>query len=121
MSDTEPERNNFERAFSRQASRQIAFGKIAAIFLIMGPPIFGLLFSLAVSLANPVGDPLHDKIGLAFGIAFSFFGLLASYVVGLLPSLIAAFGCSKSRRITGLGLRLLVTALIGAAIYLLLF
>jgi hypothetical protein len=37
------------------------------------------------------------------------------------PSLIAAFGCSKSLRITGLGLRLLVTALIGAAIYLLLF
>jgi uncharacterized membrane protein YeaQ/YmgE (transglycosylase-associated protein family) len=122
MSDTEPERNNFERAFSRQgSSRQIAFGKIAAIFLVVGPPTFGLLFWLAVSLANPVGDPLHDKFGQAFGIALSFFGLLASYVVGLLPSLIAAFGCSKSRRITGLGLRLLVTALIGAAIYLLLF
>jgi uncharacterized membrane protein YeaQ/YmgE (transglycosylase-associated protein family) len=68
-----------------------------------------------------VGDPLHDKIGLAFGIALSFFGLLASYIVGLLPSLIAAFGCLKSRRITSFGLRLLVTALIGAAIYLLLF
>ena len=99
MSNTEPGQNTFSRASSHQAAlRPLSFGKIAGIFLVLGPPLFGALFWLAVSLANPVGDPLHEKIGEALGIALSFFGLLASYVVGLVPSLIVAFVCSRSRR-----------------------
>ena len=89
MSNTEPKQNNFASAASRHASpHPLSFGKIAAAFLVVGPPLFGALFWLAVSLANPVGDPLHEKISEALGVAFSFFGLLASYAVGLLPSLI---------------------------------
>ncbi|MGC1354566.1 MAG: hypothetical protein WA851_02005 [Xanthobacteraceae bacterium] len=99
MSNTEPGQNTFSRASTHQAAlRPLSFGKIAGIFLVLGPPLCGALFWLAVSLANPVGDPLHEKIGEALGIALSFFGLLASYVVGLVPSLIVAFVCSRSRR-----------------------
>jgi len=118
VSKTEPE----ETEFAGESSRPLAFGKIAGIFLILEPPLFGLLFWLAVSLANPVGDPFHDKIGVAFGVALSPLGLAASYGVGLLPSLIAGFAYSRSRRhIGGVGRRLLVAALIGAAVYLALF
>jgi hypothetical protein len=123
MSNTEPEQNSFARATSRQvALRPISFGKIAAAFLFVGPPLFGALFWLAVSLANPVGDPLHEKIGIAFGVAFSFFGLLASYAVGLLPSLIICTALARSRRhISAVGLRLGAAALIGAIVYFLVF
>ena len=52
----------------------------------------------------------------------SFFGLLASYVVGLVPSLIVAFVYSRSRRrSSSVGRRLLVAAMIGAAVYFVLF
>jgi len=123
LSQIEPEQNNFARASARRVSlRQISFGKIAAIFLVLGPPLFGLLFWLAVSLGNPVGDPLHEKLGVAFGIAFSFFGLLASYAVGLLPSLIIGFAYSRSRRrISAVGVGLIVAVLIGATVYFLVF
>ena len=108
--------------FAPRPPRPLSFGKIAGIFLVLGPPLFGPLFWLAVSLANPVGDPLHEKIGEAFGIAFSFFGLLASYAVGLLPSLIICTPFAKSRRhISSVGRRLLAAALIGAAVYFVLF
>jgi hypothetical protein len=123
MSNTEPEQHSFARSSSRQvALRPISFGKIAAAFLVVGPPLFGALFWLAVSLANPVGDPLHEKIGVAFGVAFSFFGLLASYAVGLLPSLIICTALARSRRhISAVGLRLVAAALIGAIVYFLVF
>jgi len=123
MSNPGPERNSFASATSRPTSlRPISFGKIVAAFLVVGPPLFGALFWLAVSLANPVGDPLHVKISEALGVAFSFFGLLASYAVGLLPSLIICSAFAKSRRhISAVGMRLVVAALIGAAVYLLLF
>jgi len=116
MPNPEPEQNSFAGASSRQGTlRHLSFGKIAAAFLVVGPPLFGALFWLAVSLANPVGDPLHEKIGVAFGVAFSFFGLLASYAVGLLPSLIICTAFAKIRRhISAVGLRLVAAALIGA-------
>jgi hypothetical protein len=110
----EPEQNHF----AAEPSRQVRFGKIAAIFLIIGPPSFGALFWLTVSLANPVGDPLHEKIGEALGVAFSFFGLLASYAVGLLPSLVIGFAYSRSRRyVSAIRHRFGIGALIGAAVY----
>ena len=91
---------------------------IRAIFLMVGPPTFGMLFLLAVSIAAPVGDPLHTKIHLALGITFSGFGLLFSYAVGLVPSLIASSAYATTRRhIGGFGHRLLVAAPIGAAVY----
>ena len=123
MSNAGPEQDSFARTSSRQdPPRQLSFGKIAAIFLILGPPLFGPLFWLAVSLANPVGDPLHEKIGEAFGVAFSLFGLLASYAVGLLPSLIICTAFAKSRRhISTVSLRLVAAALIGATVYFVLF
>jgi hypothetical protein len=123
MSNTEPEQNSFARTTSPQVSlRPISFGKIAAAFLVVGPPLFGALFWLAVSLANPVGDPLHEKIGVAFGVAFSFFGLLASYAVGLLPSLIICTAFAKCRQhIRSTGIGLIVAALIGASVYSLVF
>ena len=69
-----------------------------------------------------MGDPLHEKIGVAFGVAFSFFGLLASYAVGLLPSLIICSAFAKIRRhVSAVGLRLIAAALIGAAVYFLAF
>jgi len=118
LSQIEPEQSNFARAARQVSLRQISFGKIAAIFLIICPPSFGALFWLAVSLANPVSDPLHEKIVEALGIAFSFFGLLASYAVGLLPSLIIGFAYSKTRRhIRTIPYRLLAVALIGATVF----
>jgi hypothetical protein len=121
MSNPEPEQNNFAGASSRQGTlRHLSFGKIAAVFLVAGPPLFGALFWLAVSLANPVGDPLHERIGVAFGVAFSFFGLLASYAVGLLPSLIICAAFAKGH-LSAVGVRLVAAALIGAAVYFLAF
>jgi hypothetical protein len=122
-SNSEPEQNSFAGASSRQGTlRHLSFGKIATAFLVVGPPLFGALFWLAISLANPVGDPLHEKIGVAFGVAFSFFGLLASYAVGLLPSLIICSAFAKIRRhVSAVGLRLIAAALIGAAVYFLAF
>jgi hypothetical protein len=123
MSNTEPQQNNLASASSRHASlKPLSFGKIAAAFLVVGPPLFGALFWLAVSLANPVGDPLHEKISEALGLAFSFFGMLASYAVGLLPSLIICSVFAKYRRhVSAVGSRFLVAALIGAAVYFVLF
>jgi hypothetical protein len=103
-------------------ARRLSFAKIAGAFLILGPPLFGPLFWLAASLANPVGDPVHEKISEALGVAFSFFGLLASYAVGLLPSLIIALVyATNRRRIIGVGRRFLVAALTGAVVYFVLF
>ena len=116
MSNARPEQSNLAGASLRQGTpRQLSFGRIAVAFLVVGPPLFGALFWQAVSLANPVGDPLHEKIGIAFGVAFSFFGIVASYAVGVLPSLIICTAFAKSRRqISAVGLRLIVAALIGA-------
>ena len=123
MSNPEPKRSNFADVASRPPSpRSISFGKITAVFLILGPPLFGLLFWLAVSLANRNSDPLHEKIYEAVGVALSIFGLLASYAVGLLPSLISALAYAKSRRhLSGVGHRFLAAVLIGAMVYLILF
>jgi len=114
----EPERDNLARA----SSRRLSVGKIAAVFLILGPPLFGVLFWLAVSLGNPVGDPLHEKVGVAVGVALSPFGLVAAYAVGILPSLIIGFAHSRSRHhIRGVGRRFLVVAVMGPAVYFILF
>jgi uncharacterized membrane protein YeaQ/YmgE (transglycosylase-associated protein family) len=113
MSKTEPDRKDFARASPRQY-----FGKVAAIFLIVGPPTFGLIFYLAGSIANPNADTLNRKISEALGVVFSFYGLFASYVAGLVPSLMAGFVYARSYRHKGTtGHRFLVAALIGAAVY----
>jgi hypothetical protein len=112
LSSIEPDRRDLARVSPRQY-----FGKVAAIFLIVGPPTFGLLFCLAISIANPNADTLFTKINEALGIAFSLYGL-TSYAIGFVPSLIAAFAYSKSYdHKRPIGPRLLVAALIGAAVY----
>jgi hypothetical protein len=116
LSKIEPGRKDVARA----SSRQYSFGKVAAIFLIVGPPTSGLLFYLAVSIANRNADTLYTKIGEAFGIVFSLYGLFASYVAGLAPSLMAGFMYSRSyRREATARHRFLVAVSIGAAAYLL--
>ena len=114
LSKIEPDRKDFARA----SPSQYFFGKVAPIFFIVGSPIFGLLFSLETSIANHNADTLHTKISEALGMVFSFDGLFASYVVGLVPSLMAGFVYSRSyRHIGSTGHRILVAALIGAAVY----
>jgi hypothetical protein len=49
-------------------------------------------------------------------MVLSLYGLSASYVVGFVPSLIAGFAYSRSYRHKTIGRRLLVAALIGAAV-----
>ena len=76
------------------------------------------------SLLGPGAETtfLHEKISEALGLAFSFFGMLASYAVGLLPSLIICTAFAKIRRhISAVGLRLVAAAVIGAAVYFLAF
>jgi uncharacterized membrane protein len=110
---TEPDRKTFARASPRQY-----FGKVAAVFLIVGPPIFGVIFYLVASIANPNADTLYTKVSEALGVVFSLYGLFACYVVGLLPSLMAGFVYSRSYRHKGaIAHRLPVAALIGAVVY----
>jgi hypothetical protein len=113
LSKIEPDRKDFTRAYPRERF----FRKAAAIFLLVGPPIFTPLFLLAISIANRNADTLFTKINEALGIAFSLYGL-TSYAIGFVPSLIAAFAYSKSYdHKRPIGQRLLVAALIGAAVY----
>jgi uncharacterized membrane protein len=73
---------------------------------------------LAISIANQNADTLYTKVDETFESFFSFYGLLSSYVVGFVPSLIVGFAYSRSfRHSTTVGQRLLVAALIGAALY----
>jgi small-conductance mechanosensitive channel len=118
LSETTPNPDSFDRV----ASRQLSFGKIAGIFLVLGPPLFGVLFWLLVSLANPNSDPFHEKTREAVGVALSIYGLMASYAVGLLPFLILTLVYARSRRhLSGVGRRFLVAALIGAVVYFIAF
>jgi hypothetical protein len=111
LSKIEPDRDNFSRA----SPRQYSFGKIAAIFLIVGPPIFGPFFYFALDIpAN--GDPIHTKISEAFGSIFNRWALLSFYVMGLVPASIVGFAYSKSFRKT-IGYRPLVATLIGVVVY----
>jgi uncharacterized membrane protein len=101
----------------RASPTQYFFGKVGPIFLIVGSPIFGLIFYLAMSIANPNADTLYTKISEALGIVFSFSGLFASYAVGGVPSLLAGFVYSRRYRHKGAtGHRFLVAAFIGAAV-----
>jgi hypothetical protein len=112
LSKFEPDRNNLALA----SPRQYSFSKIAAIFFGVGAPIFCLILGLAMSVrAN--GDPIHTKISEAFGGIFSFYGLLGSYAVGLVPSLIIGLAYSKSYRHRAVGSRLLIATLTGAIFY----
>jgi uncharacterized membrane protein YeaQ/YmgE (transglycosylase-associated protein family) len=114
LSRIEPDRKDSARA----SPNQYFLGKVGAIFLIVGSPIFGLLFSLAVSIANRNADTLYTKISQELGIFFSVYGLFSSYVVGLVPSLMAGLVHSRiSRHIGSAGQRVLAAALIGAAVY----
>jgi uncharacterized membrane protein YeaQ/YmgE (transglycosylase-associated protein family) len=113
LSKIEPDRNNLAQA----SPRQYSFGKIVAIFLIVGPPTFGLLFYLVGNLGTRNGETIHATIGESFGVVFSLYGLLACYVVGFVPSLIVGFAYSRSYRHRTISRRLLVAAIIGAAVY----
>jgi hypothetical protein len=111
LSEIEPDRDNCSRA----SPRQYSFGKIAAVFLIVGPPIFGPFFYFALDIpAN--GDPIHTKISEAFGSIFSPWALLSFYVMGIVPASIVGFAYSKSYRTT-VGYRPLVATLVGAIVY----
>jgi hypothetical protein len=111
LSKIEPDRDNFPRA----SPRRYSFGKIAATFLIIGPPIFGPFFYFALDIpAN--GDPIHTKISETFGSIFNPWALLTFYVMGLVPASIVGFAYSKSYRKT-IGYRPLVATLIGAVVY----
>src|ERR1700730_7833592 len=71
LSKIEPNRNNLARG----SPRQYSFGKIAVIFLIIGPPTFAPLFYLVGDIATRNGDTIHTKIGEAFGMVLSLYGL----------------------------------------------
>ena len=113
LSKIEPDRNNLARG----SPRQYTFGKIAVIFLIVGPPTFVPLFYFLGDIATRNGDTIHAKIGEALGMVSSLYGLSVSYIVGFVPSLVAGFAYSRSYRHRIIGRRLLVAALIGAAVY----
>ena len=107
-----------ENCQTRAQTPRAFLGKIGAVFLIVEPPAFGLAFWLAASLGSPGSDTLHLRIQVALGLAFSFYGLLASYAVGVVPALIAGLTYSRIRRhFSGSGTRLGLAALIGAAVY----
>jgi uncharacterized membrane protein len=113
LSKTEPDRNDFARA----SPNQYFFGKVGPIFLIVGSPIFSLLFFWAISIANHNADTLYTKNTEALGIIFSIDGLFTSYAVAGVPSLMAGFVYSRSyRHIRSTGHRFLVAALIGAVV-----
>jgi len=71
LPETEPDRND------AAPPRQRSFGKTAATFLIVGPPIFFPSFYLAANLATRNGDTIHVKIDETFGVVLSPYGLLA--------------------------------------------
>ncbi|WP_375778370.1 hypothetical protein ACE103_03700 [Bradyrhizobium sp. ma5] len=105
-----------DRSLARSSPRQHSFGKVAAVFLVLGPPISTPLFFLATALGNQ--DPWHEKIDASLGMVFSVYGLLTCYAIGIVPALIAALVYLKSyddRR--SVGLRFLVATLLGALVY----
>jgi len=110
MSKIEPDRND------HASLRQHSFGKIAAIFLIVGPPTFSPLFYFVADLATRNGDTIHAKIGESSMMILGPYGLLTSYAIGVVPSFIVGCAYWKSYRFRNFGGRLRLAALIGAAV-----
>ena len=105
------------RNVARASSRTELF-KWGLIFLLVGPPIFGLLFYLATSAAHVGAPDFFEEISQVPEQVFSLYGLLASYLAGSIPSLIAALAYLRStHNLRTTGRRLLVAVPIGAAVY----
>jgi hypothetical protein len=86
-----------------------------SLFIVLGPPIFSVLFCLASSI-NANSDPLYEKITETVGIALSLYGLLTAYFAGLIPSLLISSAYSKIRQRT-IGYRLVVPTIVGSGAY----
>jgi hypothetical protein len=107
-----------DRTVAPESPPKYSFGKGVAIFLIGGPPTFAPLFWLIVSLANHNSDTLSTKINEALSVVFSLYGLLGSYAVGTIPSLIIGLVClANYHHITTIRGWLLFAGLVGAAAY----
>jgi hypothetical protein len=98
---------------------QISFGKIVAVFSIVGPPIFTPIFYFASDVADLHAETLLTTLHEALLLVFTIYGLLVSYTVGFLPSLFVGFTylftCSTSRR--NKKNRLLGAALSGVVVF----
>jgi hypothetical protein len=104
------------------SEKQISFGKVVAVFLIVGPPTFCPVFYFVSAVATRNADTLLTKLNEALLVVFTIGGLLACYAVGFFPALIAgfmySFVYSTSRRHKKVvSHRLLRAALIGAVVY----
>jgi uncharacterized membrane protein len=96
--------------------RSYSWLKVALTFLLVGPPISGILIVLAMSLFS-VGSTA-SRANTAFDV-LNLYGLLASYVIGFIPSLIAGAIYSRAfhpQEATAGG-RLRLAALVGFIVY----
>jgi hypothetical protein len=99
-------------------AHQFSRRKVAIIFLILGPPFFGIVLCSCSSLFVSKQDPNVPWFLDGVSMALNPFMLLAEYAAGFAPSLASGYVYSSiDRSRSAFGFRLLAAALAGAVAY----
>jgi hypothetical protein len=98
--------------------KEIPYGKMLAVYLVAGPPPAALVFYSLINFANRNSDTVLTKINESIQMVFTPYGLLGTYSIYIIPSLLTYFGCSIAFMIaTKERARILAAAFIGAFVH----